>query len=114
MNNLFKNIKNFVEVKDDVAIIHVNRAGFEHLVLVDKEDLSLINHIVKNRLNIDTNGYVQHRKMVNGEWRVFQLHRKIAGAFNYETVGFKNGNKLDLRKENLFFTDDNGKTYPVI
>ncbi|MEH7116951.1 hypothetical protein V7128_05920 [Neobacillus vireti] len=101
--NRFKNIKNFVELKGDVALIHINRAGFEHIAIVDREDLPLIDKVVKNRLNIDTNGYVQHKKQVYGEYYVFQLHRKIAGAFDWETVGFKNGNKLDLRKKNLYY-----------
>jgi hypothetical protein len=96
-----KNLKNKVEVKGDVALIHVRRAGYDHIVIVDKEDLPYIDGMVKNRLNIDSNGYVQHKQMVNGEWKTFQLHRKILSAFDWETVSFKNGNKLDLRWSNL-------------
>ncbi|MGG3561607.1 hypothetical protein ABES03_08385 [Neobacillus rhizosphaerae] len=113
MNKNFKNIKNFVELKGDVALIHINRAGFEHIAIVDREDLTLIDLSVKNRLNIDTNGYVQHKEMINGTYKVFQLHRKIAGAFDWEEIGFYNGNKLDLRKKNLFYKFD-GKIRSVL
>jgi hypothetical protein len=99
-----KNIKNKVEIKDDVALISVNRAGAEQFVIVDSIDLPRIDKVVKNRLNIDTTGYVQHRQMVNGVWEVFQLHRFLAFADDSELVGFRNGNKLDLRFRNLIWT----------
>jgi hypothetical protein len=94
-------MKNKVEIKGDVALIHVKRAGYDHIVIVDKADLPYIEKISKNRLNIDSNGYVQHKQLVDGRWEVFQLHRKLYGAFDWETVSFKNGNKLDLRWSNL-------------
>lgn len=94
-------LKNRVEIKDDIALIYINRAGVEQIAIVDAEDLPYIESRVQNRLNIDSGGYVQHRKKVNGEYEVFQLHRELYNAFDWETVGFKNGNKLDLRKENL-------------
>jgi hypothetical protein len=108
----YEHIKNYVELKGDIALIHINRAGVEQLAIVDREDLPYIGKITKNRLNIDTNGFIQHRTKVRGEWQVFQLHRKIAGAFDWEEVGFYNGNKLDLRKKNLYYKFD-GQLRPV-
>lgn len=99
----FSNIKNKVEVHGDIALIHVNRKGYEHMVIVDREDLHTINDAVSNRLNIDSRGFVQHRRMVNGKWKVFQLHREIMLTLPEVKVGFANGNKLDLRKENLYY-----------
>jgi hypothetical protein len=96
-----KNIKNRVEIKDDIALIYINRAGAEHIAVVDAEDLPYIDSITKNRLNLDSNGYVQHRTKVNGEWKVWQLHRRLLSAFDWETVSFKNNNKLDNRWKNL-------------
>lgn len=94
-------LKNKVEIKDDVALIHVKRAGYDHIVLVDAQDLPFLSSRVHNRLNIDSNGYVQHKRKVNGKYEVFQLHRLIHLAFDNETVRFKNGNRLDLRSSNL-------------
>jgi hypothetical protein len=108
----WKNVKNFVELKGDVALIHINRAGVEQIAIVDREDLPLIGKVAKNRLNLDTNGFVQHKTKAGGTWSVFQLHRVIAGAFDWEEVGFYNGNRLDLRKKNLFFKY-NGQTKAV-
>lgn len=106
-------MKNFVEIKEDVAIIHVNHKGYDHLVLVDKQDLPFIERLGDNRLNLDSGGYVQHRRMENGQWIVKQLHRHIAMAFPSEKVCFKNGNRLDLRKANLFYMDYDGNTYDM-
>lgn len=107
-------LKNKVEIKDDIAIIHVTRKGYDRYVIVDAEELSSIERVVKNRLNIDSNGFVQHKQMIDGVWDVFQLHRFIAGAVHFTTVGFRNGNKLDLRKSNLIMKDiDTGKEYEI-
>jgi len=98
-------LKNKVEYKGDIALIHVNSKGTEQIVIVDIEDLPFISRICKNKLNIDSSGFVQHRKMKEGKWEVTQLHRLVSLAFPWEIVGFKNGNKLDCRKENLLVKD---------
>jgi hypothetical protein len=109
-----KNIKNLVEIKGDIALIHINRKGYSRYAIIDADDLKFVDGLVKNRLNIDSNGYVQHRTKEGGSWSVFQLHREIAGAYPSETVGFKNGNKLDMRKKNMFYKTPLGNIYPVI
>lgn len=101
-----KNIKNKIEYHGDIALIHITRSGFDHIAIVDADMVPYIDKHVKNRFNIDTNGQVQHKQMVNGEYQVFQLHRLIADAFDWETISFKNGNKLDLRYDNLVSSFD--------
>lgn len=94
-------LKNKVEIKDDIALIHVSRNGFDNIVIIDAEDLPMLERRYENRLNLDTAGYVQHRRKRNGEYEVEQLHRALMVAFDWETVSHKNGNKLDCRKSNL-------------
>jgi phage pi2 protein 07 len=106
-------IKNTVEVKDNVALIHINRAGKTQYAIIDADDLKYVKNITKNRLNIDSGGYVQHRTKKGGRWSVFQLHREIAGAFPTETILFKNNNPLDMRKSNMLYKTPEGKIYPV-
>lgn len=106
-------MKNKYEIKDDVVMIYVNRKGYEHIVLIDKEDLGRLEMHFKNKLNIDTNGYVQHRYKENGQWYVKQVHRFLSLAFPWETIKFRNGNRLDLRKKNLYYVDRHGNEQPV-
>lgn len=96
-------LKNKVEIEGSVALIHVKRKGFDNIVLVDLIDLPRIELVVKNRLNIDTNGYVQHKKKTGDSYEVFQLHRFIAFAQDDDIIRFKNGNRLDLRFDNLIW-----------
>lgn len=97
-------MKNPIEIKDDIVLVHINSRGINEIAILDRADYYLMKilGVVQNRLNIDTAGFVQHRKKVNGEYNVFQLHRVIANAFETDRVGFRNGNKLDLRRKNLF------------
>jgi hypothetical protein len=107
-------IKNTVEVKDNVALIHINRAGKTQYAIIDADDLKFVENISKNRLNIDTGGYVQHRTKEGGVWKTFQLHRELTGAFPSETILFKNNNPLDMRKSNMLYKTAMGNIYPVI
>jgi hypothetical protein len=94
-------LKNKVEIKGDIALIHVTRKGYDRYVIVDIDDLGRLERAAKNRLNIDSGGYVQHKSKEGGSWSVFQIHRLITDAFPWETVKHKNGNRLDCRKSNL-------------
>lgn len=96
-------IKNHIEIKGDVALIHINSKGKTVYAMIDIEDLSLLKPF-HNRLTLDSQGAVQHRVRENGSWEngVHQLHRLIVGIHSdFIRVGFKNGNKLDCRKQNL-------------
>ena len=95
-------LKNNFEIHGDVTIIYVWSKGEYKIVLVDTEDLKLIQRKCTNKLNIDSNGAVQHRKMVDGVLQSDMLHRIVFLASQYETVFHVNGNKLDCRKENLY------------
>lgn len=98
---ILKNLKNTVEIKGDVALIHINRKGYTRYLVVDTAMLPYIDKMVTNRLNADSGGFIQHRTKSGGKWKVFQLHRAIIDAFEWEKVTFKNGNKLDCRTSNL-------------
>lgn len=93
-------IKNHIEIKGDIALIHINRGGQTHYAIIDIEDLALLKPF-QNRLSLDTQGAVQHRTKQGGEWEVHQLHRVIVGIDSEYIVRHKNGNKLDCRKRNL-------------
>lgn len=95
-------MKNKVEIHGDIALIHINRAGVTQIAIMDsKFYCPYIQKLATHTLTLDSNGFVQHKKKVNGKWEVFQVHREIVGAFSWERVGFRNGNKLDLRHDNL-------------
>ena len=102
-------MKNKVEIHGDIALIHIKSYGVEHIAIVDIEDLRLLNEYFPNKLTLDSNGAVQHKQMKDGKWKVHQIHREIFGAFAWERVGFKNGNKLDLRLSNLQSDYSKGK-----
>lgn len=98
-------IKNKVEIKGDIALIHIESKGKTVFAIVDREDIKLIGDRYKNKLNVDSNGAVQLRNVSDGKYTVKQLHHAIIGIEGSKVkVTFKNGNRLDCRKRNLSFT----------
>jgi hypothetical protein len=94
-------IKNKVEIQGDIALIHITRKGYDRYLIIDVEDLPRIEGLAKNRLNIDSAGYVQHKTKEGGSYAVTQIHRYVVDAFDWVKVCHKNGNRLDCRKSNL-------------
>jgi hypothetical protein len=98
-------IKNKVEIKGDIALIHIESKGKTVFAIVDREDIKILGDRYKNKLNVDSHGAVQLRTVADGKYTVQQLHHFIIGLDGSKVkVTFKNGNKLDCRKRNLSFT----------
>lgn len=95
-------IKNKIEFKGDIALIHIQQRGKTVFAIMDKEDVEPLNKSYKNKLNVDSNGAVQLRTKVNGKYEVVQLHHFVIGLDgSLVDTTFKNGNRLDCRKQNL-------------
>lgn len=77
-------------------------------VLVDDEDYPYLNRFSWTASNKGFDGpklHVQMCKQRNNKYTGIAMHELVIDLVNADAVGFKNGNPLDNRKENLFATD---------
>lgn len=78
------------------------------LVLIDEESLAIIEKFSGNNMNIvsDKNGnrYVAIKKVTDGKVKSSMVARLIVKVPKGKCVIYKNGNTLDLTKENLAVT----------
>ena len=86
-------IKNYNPIlKDNHYICNIDN----NLIYIDIEDLE---KLISKNYHIE-NGYVVHTTRIDKNKKVVTyLQREILSG---GCIGFKNGNKLDLRKENLY------------
>lgn len=90
-------MKNDYEVRGEFVAIFLDLNGTRHETIIDAGDLQLAKEF-PNLWKVDKRNYVYGHRRINGNKKIFSLHRYLTGAPKGMVVDHISGDRLDNRK----------------
>lgn len=103
-------MKNKYEIKDGIVYIDIISKGKTYTCKVDVSDFDIANSI-DGTWCLSSTGYAQYKKMVNGEYVLYWLHRMIAEVSDTDIqIDHRDGDRLNNTRKNLRITNIGGNS----